>query len=87
MEEVYKTLQSKGITKQLVGRSKAKAKNLLSRGRPHERDLRNSEKGISNSRGKYKFCKYCKKKGHVFEKSYELWNKNKELLIRKGRNL
>ena len=65
--------------------SSSKAEALQVRGRSEERDNNYSnnrgkskgDRGRSKSRGRDKFCRYCKKDNHVIDNCYKLQNKEK----------
>src|SRR5207244_7709898 len=87
LSEVYEALHAKekmklmvssessnvhGEALQVRGRSEKKKSNNSPRGKSF-----NGYRGRSKSRGKDKFCRYCKKDNHDISKCYKLKNKEK----------
>ncbi len=92
LKEVYEALHAKEKMKQMVSTdgSTSNGEGLIVRGRTKEKNSHNSQRdkssngymGRSKSRGKEKFCRYCKKNNHDISECYKLKNKEK----RKGKS-
>ncbi len=86
VSEVYEALQQKEKMKNMVHseESSSKGEALQVRGRTEQknsyngnRDKSQNGRGRSKSRGKEKFCKYCKKTNHFIEDCWKLQKKEK----------
>jgi hypothetical protein len=88
LNEVYEALHSKEKMKLMVsgdGSSSSQAEGLSVRGRTNEKGSsngnrgksKNGYRGRSQSRGKKKYCRYCKKEGHDISECFKLQNKEK----------
>src|ERR1043165_1392335 len=86
--EVYEALHSKKKMKLMVsgdGSSSSQTEGLSVRGRTNVKGSSNGNKGKSKngyrgrsqSRGKKKYCRYCKKEGHDISECFKLQNKEK----------
>ena len=83
LNEVYEALHSKEKMKLMVsgdGPSSSQAEGLSVRGRTNEKGSSNGNRGKSKnghrsrsqSRGKNKYCRYCKKEGHDISECFKL---------------
>jgi hypothetical protein len=87
LAEVYDALQQKEKMKSMVQAesSSSKAEALEVRGRPEQRDnyyhnnrdKSKGDRGRSKSKGRDKFCRYCKKSNHNIDDCWKLQNKEK----------
>ncbi|KAK1604823.1 hypothetical protein QYE76_028496 [Lolium multiflorum] len=87
LAEVYDALQQKEKMKSMVQAesSSSKAEALEVRGRPEQRDnyyhnnrdKSKGDRGRSKSKGRDKFCRYCKKSSHNIDDCWKLQNKEK----------
>ncbi|KAK1653963.1 hypothetical protein QYE76_071768 [Lolium multiflorum] len=86
-KDLYDALQQKEKMKSMVQAecSSSKAEALEVRGRPDQRDnyyhnnrdKSKGERGRSKSKGRDKFCRYCKKSNHNIDDCWKLQNKEK----------
>lgn len=76
LDEVYTALDSKEKMKHITGgySSDAKAEGLNARGKIPQ----SSNRTVSKSKGKQKFCNYCHKKGHTIDECFKLKIKEEE---------
>uniref|UniRef100_A0ACD5ZRV2 Uncharacterized protein n=1 Tax=Avena sativa TaxID=4498 RepID=A0ACD5ZRV2_AVESA len=86
LAEVHDTLKQREKMKTMVGsdETSSKAEDLQVRGRTEQRynnygnrDKSKDGRSRSKSKGKDKFCRYCKKSNHVIDDCWKLQNKEK----------